>query len=108
MVHVYINCKIANFNSTAQLVTFVHPLAVVQLRKHTHLLIETPFRPNMLNIRKQYSRDFWDAPLDLSHLGESQSQMVCEMLREEINPISPSDNDITQKFKLKVLWNPRQ
>lgn len=36
----------------------------------------------------------WDPPVDLSHLGEDQRQVVKQMLREECNSFSQSDSDI--------------
>lgn len=76
---------------TAQLAMSVYPLRDV---KETHSVVDVN------NIQAQHVRDQdadlepWGVPIDLSHLSEYQKQVVREMLKEESDSFSRSDNDI--------------
>lgn len=58
---------------------------------------------NQTNTQAQCSAsEEWDPPVDLSHLGEEQRVLAKQMLREECQSFSKTDNDIGCIEKLKM------
>uniref|UniRef100_A0A8C6LDR0 Gypsy retrotransposon integrase-like protein 1 n=1 Tax=Nothobranchius furzeri TaxID=105023 RepID=A0A8C6LDR0_NOTFU len=53
---------------------------------------------------REASTEPWEPPIDLSHLTEAQRQIVRDMLKEESDSFSRSDNDIgcIEKLQLKI------
>lgn len=72
---------------------------------------ETHSPVDINNIQAQHTKNQeasaepWDPPVDISHLDENQRQVVCEMLREEPDSFSHTDNDIgcIYNLQLKIL-----
>ena len=86
---------------TAQSITSVYP---VRPFKETHSPADVNSIQTEHTKEQEASTEPWDPPIDLSHLEENQRQVVREMLREESDFFSRSDNDIgcIEKLQLKI------
>ncbi|XP_068115048.1 uncharacterized protein [Hyperolius riggenbachi] len=62
------------------------PVSVSQVKAGSEQVADTP----------------WDPPIDLSHLGEFEKEVVRKLLREECSSFSKSDDDIGSIGKLKL------
>lgn len=76
---------------TVQSITSVYPVRSAQ---ETHSPVDVSSIQAQPTKDQKTSAEPWDPPIDLSHLDENQRQVVREMLREESDSFSRSDNDI--------------
>lgn len=76
---------------TAQPVTLAYPLSPVKEAHPSADINKTQAYPAE---QQRSNTEFWDPPIDLSHLDDGQTKIVREMLREESSSFSRSDNDI--------------
>ncbi|RXN33638.1 Retrovirus-related Pol poly from transposon [Labeo rohita] len=101
------NITIEVYNDTDHDITLMGqtPIGTVQLVKNVFPanVFEVPANPTIVgvhhiqaahNCHNNTNTDEWDPPVDVSHLSKHQRQVVQQMLREECQSFSKSDNDI--------------
>lgn len=83
---------------TAQPIQAVYPATVLEHPCSAH-----PVTVNNMEVsKKQTSATDWDPPVDLNHLSPTEKEIVKEMLREESESFSISDDDIGSIENLRL------